>query len=74
MKHTKKLTPDELKMAIDILYSHYGKYFVENAEDLAKEVSENFDCNCTADECYKYVNIMMPEEEDVYLLYKNIMQ
>jgi len=74
MKHTKKLTPDELEMAVSILYAHYGKYFVETAEDLAKEVSEQFDCNCTDNEVYKYVNVRTPEEEDTYFIYKNIMQ
>lgn len=74
MKYTKKLTSEELKGAIDILYAHYGKYFVENADDLAKEVSEQFDCNCTSDEAYPHVNLRTIEEEDIYSIYKNIMQ
>lgn len=74
MKFTKKLTPDELKMAVDILYAHYGKYFVDNAEDLAKEVSEQFDCDCTENEVYRYVNIRIQEEEDKYLLMRNIFE
>jgi len=73
-KFTKKLTPDELKGAVDILFAHYGKYFVDNADDLAKEVSEQFDCDCLPHEVYKYVNVRTNEEEDVHLLLKNIMQ
>ena len=69
---TKKLSKDELKMACDILHAHYGKYFVENAEDLAKEVSSNFDCNCTEQEAYEYVNRRTIEEEEMSLLYNNI--
>lgn len=74
MKHTKKLTQDELEMAVQVLYAHYGKYFVENAEDLAKTVSEEFDCNCTEQEVYKYVNVRIVEEEDRYLLMRNIFE
>jgi hypothetical protein len=73
-KFTKKLTPDELKGAVDLLYAHYGKYFVENADDLAKEISEQFDCDCSPNEVYRYVNVRTIEEEDTHLLLRNIMQ
>lgn len=74
MKHTKKLTEDELEMAVHLVYAHYGKYFVDNAEDLAKQISSDFDCDCTDNEVHKYIHRRIPEEEDIYFMYKNITQ
>lgn len=74
MKFTKKLSKDELEMAVHLVYAHYGKYFCDNAEDLAKQISHDFDCNCTDNEVYIHVNVRTPEEEDTYFMYKNIMQ
>ena len=74
MKHTKKLSKDELKGAIDILYAHFGKFFVENADDLAKEVSEQFDCNATPEECYPFVNVRDIEYMDKELILKNVFE
>lgn len=73
-KFTKKLSKDELKMAIDIAYQHYGNYFVENAEDLAKQISEDWDCNSTPEECYPFVHTRDIEYMDKELILKNIFQ
>lgn len=69
---TKKLTKDELKMAVDILKSHYGKYFCETAEQLAIEVSHNFDCDCKEQDVYSFIETRPIEEEEISLLYNNI--
>lgn len=73
-RYTKKLSPDEVKSAVDILYAHYGIGFVETEEDLAKEVSEQFDCHCTTNEVRKHFKQKTIDEVDKYLLVKNIFQ
>ena len=68
----KKLTKDELEMAVHVMYMHYGKYFVENADDLANEVSEQFDCDCKPEEVHIYVNVKPVDQEDLELIIKNV--
>lgn len=71
-KFSKKLNSEELEMAVQILYNHYGKYFVSDANSLSCAISEEFDCNCLPEEVYKYVNVRIDDEEDAIQIYKNI--
>ena len=73
MGYTKKLSNDELRMAVSILYSHYQIGFCNNAEELAQFVSLEFDCNCTQNEAYPYYKEPINEELDINLMMKNIM-
>lgn len=69
---TKKLSKDELEMAVHLVYSIYKRSDCRTAKELADLVSNEFDCNCLEQEVKYLLKEQILEEEDMELIYNNI--